>query len=253
VEGKYEETNNLNIAKLWEDYASSRNPEVKETLINNYMSLVKLVVGRVAISLPPHVDREDLVSVGFLGLIDSIEKFDYTRGVKFETYAYVRIRGTILDSLRAQDWLPASLRQKARQYEKTITLLENDLGRAPTEEETAKKMRVSLHELHAIMSNLNASTLIPLEDFIQNDASLKTENIPQKYIEEEDVKNILSKAINKLPAKEKLLVSLYYYEGLTLKEISVIMKLSPARISQLHTMAIYRMRGALSRQKSGIF
>jgi RNA polymerase sigma factor for flagellar operon FliA len=215
--------------------------------------LVKLVAGRVAISLPPHVDREDLISVGFLGLIDAIEKFDYTRGVKFETYAYVRIRGAILDSLRAQDWLPASLRQKARQYEKVMIDLEGELGRSATEDEIAGRMNVSVNELHSIVSDLNSSTFVPLEDFVHGDASLKTDNTPQRHVEDEDVKNILAKAIDKLPEKERLLVSLYYYEGLTLKEISIIMKLSPARISQLHTMAIYRMRGALSRQKSGIF
>ncbi|MDR1702617.1 MAG: FliA/WhiG family RNA polymerase sigma factor [Sporomusaceae bacterium] len=253
MESNCTELNNANIDKLWEEYASTRQAQIREVLINHYIPLVKLVAGRVAISLPPHVDREDLVSVGFLGLMDSIEKFDCTRGVKFETYAYVRIKGTILDSLRAQDWLPASLRQRARQYEKTILILENELSRAPTEAEIAAKMEIDLEELHSIISNLNSSTLIPLEDFTQSNPALRTDNTPLQHIEREDVKSILVRAIDKLPEKERLLVSLYYYEGLTLKEISAIMKLSPARISQLHTMAIYRMRGALSRQKSSIF
>lgn len=189
------------------------------------------------------------MSTGFFGLLNAIERFDPQRGVKFETYAIARIRGAILDAIRAQDWVPTSIRQKAKLYEKTVGELENELGRSATDEEIAARMEISLEQFYLLVNQLNAATLIPLEDFINTETPSRNLPSPTQHIEEQEVKAILAKAIDKLPEKEKIVVALYYYEGMTLKEISLILKLSEARISQLHTKAIFRLRGALSRYK----
>lgn len=238
------------IMQLWLTYQKSKKVEIREKLIEHYLPLVKLVASRLAISLPQHVDKDDLISNGFFGLLDTIEKYDPGRGIKFETYAVVRIRGAMLDAIRSQDWVPTSVRQKAKQYEQAIGQLESQLGRSATDEEAAKKLGISSSELYTLINQFNASTIIPLEDFTKVEKSSNHLVSPSDHIETEEVKQALAKAIDKLPEKEKLVVSLYYYEGLTLKEISLILKLSEARISQLHTKSIFRLRGALSRIKS---
>ena len=238
------------IMELWLTYQRSKKTEIREKLIEQYLSLVKLVAGRLAMSLPQHVDKDDLISNGFFGLLDAIEKYDPSRGIKFETYAVVRIRGAMLDAIRSQDWVPTSVRQKAKQYEQAIAQLENQLGRSATDEEIAMELGISSGELYTLINQLNASTIIPLEDFTKTETSSNHLVNPSEHIEIEEVKQTLAKAIDKLPEKEKIVVSLYYYEGLTLKEISLILKLSEARISQLHTKSIFRLRGALSRIKS---
>lgn len=240
------------INRLWLDYQKYKKKEVREILVEQYLTLVKMVAGRIAISLPQYVDKDDLVSNGFFGLLDAIEKFDPTRGIKFETYAVARIRGAILDAIRAQDWVPTSLRQKAKQYEQTLAFLENKLGRSATDEEIAQALGITLNDLYTLLNQLNASTIVPLEEFVKSETPSSHQINPSEQIETEDVKNSLAKSIDKLPEKERLVVSLYYYEGLTLKEISLILKLSEARISQLHTKAIFRLRGALSRIKSSL-
>lgn len=238
------------IMNLWLEYQQNRKVEIREKLIEQYLSLVKLVASRIAISLPQYVDKDDLISNGFFGLLDAIEKYDPMRGIKFETYAVVRIRGSMLDAIRAQDWVPTSIRQKAKQYEQTVSQLENELGRAATDSEIAGALNISVNELYALLNQLNASTIVPLDEFIKTETSSAHLTNPSEQIEIEEVKQALARAIDKLPEKEKLVVSLYYYEGLTLKEISLILKLSEARISQLHTKSIFRLRGALSRIKS---
>lgn len=240
------------IDQLWQQYQQNRTPQIREYLIEHYLPLVKLIAGRVAIGLPQHVDKDDLTGNGFFGLLEAIERYDPGRGIKFETYAVVRIRGSILDSIRAQDWVPATIRQRARQYEKTLAELENQLGRSATDQEVADALDISVLELQQLLNKLNTSTIIPLEEFAKTETSSNQSFNPSENIEEQEVKDTLTKAIDRLPDKEKLVVTLYYYEGLTLKEISIIMKLSEARISQLHTKAVFRMRGALSRIKSSL-
>jgi RNA polymerase sigma factor for flagellar operon FliA len=240
------------LSKLWLEYQKGRNSQIREQLVERYLSLVKLVAGRVAISLPQYVDKDDLISNGFFGLLDAIERFDPARGIKFETYAVARIRGAILDAIRAQDWVPTSIRQKAKQYEATLAKLENQLGRSATDEEIAGALGTSLDDLYTLLGQLNATTIVPLEEFVKAETPSNQQMNPSEQIEVEDVKQSLAKAIDKLSEKEKLVVTLYYYEGLTLKEISLIMKLSEARISQLHTKAIFRLRGVLSRIKSSL-
>lgn len=238
------------IMKIWLEYQQTRKVETREKLIERYLPLVKLVASRIAISLPQYVDKDDLISNGFFGLLDAIEKYDPLRAIKFETYAVVRIRGSMLDAIRAQDWVPTSVRQKAKQYEQTVSQLENKLCRVATDNEIAHALNITLNELYTLLNQLNACTIVPLEEFIKTETSSSHLANPSEQIEVEEVKQALAKAIDKLPEKERLVVSLYYYEGLTLKEISLIMKLSEARISQLHTKSIFRLRGALSRIKS---
>ncbi len=240
------------ISRLWMAYQQCKTVEIREKLIENYLPLVKLVAGRIAISLPQYVDKDDLISNGFFGLLDAIEKYDPTRGIKFETYAVVRIRGSMLDAIRAQDWVPTSIRQKAKHYAQTVGQLENQLGRPATDNEIAAALDITCSELYVLLNQLNTTTIIPLEEFIKVEKPSPSEHLvnPSDHIELEEVKQTLAKTIDKLPEKEKLVVTLYYYEGLTLKEISLILKLSEARISQLHTKSIFRLRGALSRIKS---
>lgn len=239
------------ITELWLEYQQNRDPGIREKLIENYLMLVKLVAGRIAIGLPQHVDKDDLASNGFFGLLDALERFDPERGIKFETYAVARIRGSILDAIRAQDWVPTTIRQKARVYEQTLSTLENRLGRSASDEEIAEALTISVQELHNLITQLNATTIIPLEEFAKTETPSSQIN-PTQHIEEEEIKDTLAKYIDRLPEKERLVVSLYYYDGLTLKEISAILKLTEARISQLHTKAIFRLRGALLRIKSSL-
>ena len=229
---------------LWQQYKASGQAVLRDQLIEHYLPLVLLVAGRLAISLPTYVDRDDLISNGFFGLLDAIERFDMQRGIKFETYASLRIRGAILDALRAQDWAPATLRHKARQYELAVQQVEHRLGRNASEEEVAQELGISAAQLQTLLQQLSVSTLLPLEEALQQEKQGKENNLSAR-IEIEEVQQMLAEAIEKLPEKEKIVVSLYYYDRLTLKEISLILKLSEARISQIHTKAIFRLRGVL--------
>lgn len=240
------------IMELWKAYSQNRKTEIKEKIVECYLPLVKLVAGRIAIGMPHYVERDDLISNGFFGLLDAIERYDYTRGIKFETYAVTRIRGAILDAIRAQDWVPTTIRQRARQYEKTVTKLENQLGRSATDDEIAAALSITIEELNNLLNQLNTTTLMPLEEFAKTETPSNQLINPSQYIEDNEVKQTLAKAIDKLAEKERLVIALYYYEGMTLKEISIILKLSEARISQLHTKAVFRLRGALSRIKSSL-
>lgn len=244
--------NEISVGELWNVYQESRNPEIRERLVETYLSLVTTIAGRIAISLPAYVDRDDLISSGFFGLLDAIERYDPARGNKFETYAGVRIRGAVLDYLRSKDWLPVSLRQKIRRYEQTVSELETTLGRSATDQEIAAKLGITVSELNSLLNQLNISTVIPLEEYIRTESAQHNFTSPSDHIETKEVQDLLTVAIEKLPEKERLVVSLYYYEELTLKEISLILKLSEARISQLHTKAVFRLRGYLSRVKSSL-
>lgn len=238
------------IPRLWTAYQAKRDPAIREILIEHYLPLVKIVAGRLAISLPNHVERDDLISNGVFGLMDAIERFDPGREVKFETYAVTRIRGAILDAIRAQDWVPASIRQKARQYEQAVGRIENRQGRTATDEEIAQELDVTATELNQMLQQFNACTLVPLEEYMKAEGDGGSRSATSLQVETEEMKQTLADAIAKLPEKEALIISLYYYEGLTLKEISLILGLSEARISQLHTKAVFRMRAALLQTRS---
>lgn len=240
------------IESIWQSYQQDHNPLIREQLVSHYLPLVKVVAGRIAMGMPQYVEREELISNGYFGLLEAIERFDPKRGFKFETYAVVRIRGAILDAIRAQDWIPVSVRQKARSYANLMAEIEQQLGRSATDGEIASAMNMNLQEYNQFIGQLQMTTIMPLEDYTYDDSLTDASESPSDHAEIREVKNTLVQAIGKLPEKEKLVVSLYYYEGMTLKEISLILKLSEARISQLHTKAVFRLRGALSRIKSSL-
>lgn len=238
-------------AQLWQDYLQTRSAAAKERLVLRYLPLVKRVVGRIAIGLPPHVDRDDLLSDGFLGLLEAVERFDSRRQVKFETYAVARIRGAVLDALRARDWLPPTVRHQARQYQQAVQELESKLGRAVTDRELAEHLSLTVAQVRALQTTLQASTIVSLDEAGGNGGRAQTDN-PLQLLEDAELRETLQQAIDRLPEKERLVISLYYYNGLTLKEISLVLKLSEARISQLHTKAVFRLRGALARYKTSL-
>ena len=238
------------IRRLWETYRRKKSVEVRNQLAEHYLPLIKVVAGRLAMSLPPHLDRDDLLSSGFFGLLDAIDRYDINRNIKFETYAGVRIRGAMIDYLRSKDWIPVTMRQKLRRYEQKVYQLESELGRTATDAEIAEALEITTKELQVIVSQFNSSTIIPLEEYLRTDSPEALDADPVETTEYLELKDTLAQAIDKLPEKERLVVSLYYYDELTLKEISLIMHLSEARISQLHTKAIMRMRGSLSKMKS---
>jgi len=245
---------------LWKKYQETKDQSIKEQLILEYADLVKYVAGRLSIYFGSNVEYDDLVGYGVFGLIDAIDKFDVHKGVKFETYASLRIRGAIIDSIRELDWVPRSLRKKSKDLERAYSELENELGHTATDEQVAKKLGISVEELNKTLREVNMSTMISLEDYLEQnyESGFDTSNddedrIPEKRIEITEIKDILAESIEKLPEKERMVVTLYYFEELTLKEISAIMRVSESRISQLHTKAILRMRGRLERHKYILF
>lgn len=243
MEGVAEETG---LREKWLAYSANKTIELRNELAEHYLPLVRIVCGRLAISLPPHLDRDDLLSSGFFGLLDAIDRYDVTRGIKFETYAGVRIRGAMIDYLRAKDWLPVTMRQKIRKYEQAVYKLESELGRSASDKEIGEYLGISQEELQQLIGQSNATTLIPLEEYLQQDEAAN----PIDAIEELELKDMLTRAIERLPEKERTIVTLYYYEEMTLKEISLVLHLSEARISQLHTKAIIKMRSYLARSKT---
>ena len=240
---------------LWQSYKQHRDQGAREQLIKSYLSLVKIIVGRLAVGLPSHVDRDDLTSAGIMGLLDAIDKYDLARGIKFETYATARVRGSILDFLRAQDWVPVSLRQKAKKLEALFADLEQKFSRPPTDAEMAAALEIEVADYYVLLKDINGYSLMSLDE-MAGDAWLvdeREDSSPSHLAEFAEVKKIMAGAIDRLPEKERLVVALYYYEGLTLKEIGVTLGLSEGRISQLHTKAILRLRGALARKKNMFF
>jgi len=243
--------------EMWHQFIETRDPAIKEKLILEYAHIIKYVAGRLSIYFGSNVEYDDLVGYGVFGLIDAIEKFDINKGVKFETYASLRIRGSIIDSIRELDWVPRSLRQKNKELERIYAEVENEVGHSATEQEVADKLQISLDELYKLLNEVNLSSLISLEEFLEqnyeagvNVSGTCKEDRPEGYMEITEIREILVDGISRLPEKEKTVVSFYYFEDLTLKEISAIMKVSESRISQLHTKAILRLRGKLARHRT---
>ena len=247
-----EQDNAAYVDSLWQKYRRQRTIDTRNQLAEYYLPLVKMVAGRLAISLPSHVDKEDLLSSGFFGLLDAIDRLDLQRKNKFETYAGVRVRGAMLDYLRSKDWVPVTMRQKIRRYEQAVYDLENELGRPAKDEELAERLNISLGELSDLVAQLNSSTVVPLEEYLRTDGSESPDMSPVESIELRELQDTLAQAIDRLKKKEKLVISLYYYEDLTLREISLIMHLTEARISQMHTKAVFRLRGYLARMKADL-
>lgn len=241
------------IEALWSSYKKEQDIEQRNALIEHYLPLVRLVAGRLAIGLPSHVDRDDLLSSGFFGLLDAIERYDPTRRNKFETYAGVRIRGAMLDYLRAKDWMPVTMRQRIRKHSDVSAQLASELGREATDEEIRERMGIGEKEYRVMLRELGAATLIPLDDYLAGGGEKAAEDGgPSAQLEATEIKETLAAAIDRLPEKERIVVSLYYYDELTLKEISKILHLTEARISQLHSKAVFRLRGSLARMKANL-
>jgi len=246
------------IRSLWAEFKDTADPRLRERLILHYSPLVKYVAGRVGVGLPPNIEQADLVSYGIFGLIDAIEKFDISRAIKFETYAISRIKGAIIDELRAIDWIPRSVRYKAREVEKAYAALEARLHRTPTEPEVAEELGIGLDELHTIFSQVSFVNVIALDELLnvggeRGDKVSLVDTLedtraedPVAAFETEETKYLLARAINTLPEREKIVVTLYYYEGLTLAEIGQVLGVTESRICQMHTKAVLQMRAKLS-------
>lgn len=235
--------------EIWNQYVKTHNAQLKDRLTEHYVHLVKLVAGRLGIYLNQYIDLDDLVGYGVLGLIDAIDKFDPSKNVKFETYASLRIRGAILDAIRKLDWIPRTLRKKQKDIDKIYIELESKLGRTPVDQEVADALHISLDEYNTLLKEVNVSTLISIDENVYQFESVKDHNaqIPERCIEEKEMKDTLSKLIDELPEREKKVIFLYYYEELTLKEISRVLEVSESRVSQLHTKAVSRLRANMSK------
>lgn len=246
------------IMSLWKEYKGSGESGARDKLIIHYSPLVKYVAGRVATGLPASIEQADLVSYGIFGLIDAIEKFELGRGIKFETYAISRIKGAIIDELRAIDWVPRSVRFKAREIEKVLGRLENELRRTPTDEEVAAEMQMSIGELRNVYQQVSFVSLVALDELVSvggekgDKVSLldtladTSSEDPVTAFETEEMGQILAAAIGKLPERERTVVSLYYYEGLTLAQIGQILGVTESRVCQMHTKAVMQLRSRLT-------
>ena len=244
------------ITELWQMYKEQRDNRARDALINHYAYLVKITAGRITASLPPNVEREDLISAGMIGLIQAIDQFDTTRQVKFETYAIALIRGAILEMLRKENWVTRSVRERATNLERTYLRLERTLGRPAGEEEVAEALGIELDDLYSLLADTGRATLLSLDDVtvgadgnerihlgdvINADAADTSADVEFK-----EMRWTLDAAIERLPERERLVISLYYYEGLTFKEIGKVLSVSESRVYQLHTQAVLRLRGYLA-------
>ena len=246
------------VSTAWDDYKKNGSAHARDALILNYSPLVKYVAGRVAVGLPANIEQADLISYGIFGLIDAIDKYDQGRGIKFETYAISRIRGAIIDELRAIDWVPRSVRFKAREVEKAYQALENKLKRPPSDAEIAEEMGVTTQELNHIYTQLSTVSLVALDELMsvdggQGDKLALVETIedtrtasPMEAFESEEMKSILAEAVNRLPEREKIVVTLYYFEGLTLSQIGEVLGVTESRICQMHTKAVLALKGKIA-------
>jgi len=239
--------------KIWKSYAATKNAALREQLIMAYAPLVKLVAGRLLIHVGQYVDFEDLTSYGIFGLIDSIDKYNPDKGIKFETYASIRIRGAIIDSIRKLDWVPRSLRAKNKQLEQVYADLTAELGRDPTEDEIADKLSMPLEVVRELIQKSNVVSLVSLDDYLEQNHDVGLFGLPVNHadnpessIEMMETKQALADAINQLSEKEKQVISLYYFDELTLKEISAVLGVSESRVSQIHTKAILSLKGKLT-------
>ncbi|GHV43445.1 RNA polymerase sigma factor [Clostridia bacterium] len=252
----------IDIDAVWENFDKGRDADSKEKLIMYYSYLVKYVAGRLSVHIGQHVEYDDMLSYGIFGLIDAVDKFNLAKGAKFETYASLRIRGSIIDSIRKLDWVPRTLRQKNKQLEGAYAELESVLGREPTEAEISEKLQIPIKEVQDLIKKSSIVSLISLDDYLDQNyetafAGVNSvrddENGPERMFEIKETKRLLAEAIDKMSEKEKRVVTLYYYEDLTLKEISVIMGVSESRVSQIHSKALLKLRAKLGKNKALLF
>jgi RNA polymerase sigma factor for flagellar operon FliA len=248
----------IELKDLWRRYKKDGDDRARERLVVAYSPLVKYVSGRMASGLPAHVEEADLISYGLGGLISAIERFELEREIKFETYAITRIKGAIIDELRSLDWVPRSVRARARAIERANTKLEHKLQRAPTDEEMAKELEMTVGDFQDALLQISNSTVAALDElWTVSDSSGDSVSLldtlqdpgapdPAAVMDATDLKDRIADAIARLPEREKLVVALYYYENLTLREIGEVLGVTESRVSQLHTKAVLRLRGRMA-------
>ncbi len=252
----------MSAARQWEAWRFSGDPEIRDQLLSRYLPLVRNVAGRMALGFPKSVELPDLVSTGVIGLIEAFKNFDPDRGVKFETFAVPRIRGAILDELRSLDWVPRSTRAKAREIDRSTSKLENRLGRTPTRTELAEDLKISISELHDAIDDVSGTTILSLDELVYREEDnrqvprVETLECPNadsvlRDIERQELRAFLINAISNLTQQEKLVIALYYYEELTLREIGETMNISESRVSQIHTKSVGKLRNMV-RERFGV-
>ena len=245
------------IGRLWVEYKSARDQTLRDQLLLHYSPLVKYVAGRVAVGLPQNVEHADLVSYGIFGLIDAVEKFDPERGYKFETYAIARIKGAILDELRSIDWVPRSVRAKARALEKAYAKLEGQLHRTPSDDEVASELGLTEDQFQTLLGQLSFVGLVALDELLsvsgeRGESMTLGDTIPDAgdgpvgAYEVEEMRQLLAESINRMPEREKIVLTLYYYEGLTLAEIGQVLGVTESRVCQIHTKAVLQLRSKIT-------
>lgn len=237
------------IESIWKRYKDYSDFEAKQELITHYAYLVKLVAGRVNIYLNHYVELDDLMGYGVIGLIDAIDKFALDKNVKFDTYASLRIRGAILDEIRKLDWIPRSLRKKQKELNKAVQDLEYELGRPAQDEEIAKRLNIEKEEYYELLQETHISNLLFLDDCSSQTIDIEDTRVekPEAYVEKQELLTALEESMEALPERERMVITLYYFEELTLKEISTILEVSESRVSQLHTKAVSRLRVTLGK------
>ena len=243
------------LLKKYKEDPRKLTSKQKDELITEYAPLIKYIAQKIAVRLPSNIELDDLISAGVIGLMDAIEKYDPTRDNKFKTYAEFRVRGAILDELRSQDWVPRSIRDKAKILDKTMVNLEQELGRSPTDEEVAKALQITMDEFHELVHQVRPVSLLSIDDQQTFDNSDKRSIMnllegsksfnPLNQLNVKVVKDIVAKAIEELPERQRLVLSLYYYEDLNLKEIGQVLRVTESRVSQLHAQAVQRLRAKL--------
>lgn len=247
-------------AELWTAYAKSKSQEIRERIIVEYAPLVKVVAGHLHMYLGHNVEYDDLVGYGIFGLIDAVDKYNFEKEVKFETYASLRIRGSILDHIRKMDWIPRTLRQKQKRLDSVIKEIESETGKSATDEQIAGRLEISVEELQEWYSKMKSTTLVSLNEYIEQGSEIKMDashnshfETPEKVVESRELKDILAQSLESLTEKEKKVIIFYYYEELTLKEISKILEVSESRVSQLHTRALQKLKERLGDKVNLLF
>lgn len=244
------------LLKKYKEEPSKLTSQQKDRLIMEYTPLIRFVAQKIAVRLPSNIELDDLISAGVIGLMDAIEKYDPSRDNKFKTYAEFRIRGAILDELRSQDWVPRSVRDKSKLLDRTTIQLEQSLGRLPSEEEVAQALNVSMDEYHDLVNQVRPVSMLSIDEQ-QTFSNVDKKSIltvlegcklsnPHNQLNVKTVKDIVAKAIEELPERQRLVLSLYYYEDLNLKEIGKVLRVTESRVSQLHAQAVQRLRAKLS-------
>jgi len=247
------------LEQLWIQCRGQGSEDARRRLVERYVGLVKYVAGRLAVGLPHYLEFTDLYGAGLVGLIQAVDHFDPSRGIKFETYAIPRVRGAILDELRAQDWFPRSVRRKARQVEEAYASLEMKLGRPATDEEVARELGIGLGEFDKMVGEISVATIVSLDAEVNQDdgsgghSMVETiadanARMPEEDIAEREMRDVVAHALGDLPERERLVLTLYYYEELTLREIGEVLEVTESRICQIHTKAVFRLRGIIQRR-----